>query len=260
MLSFLSFRVCLILLSSSISSSFVLIKDLRSSDLSNNWNPFFWGASFAYWSVLKEYASNTNFEFTEVSQDKVKKEVLNLNVKKTWTSSSIPAAVRKQSIEIHLTFLTNSINYTIKNDKFPDKLKMSEVIPLYKKGGSVKEWKLSTSQSIALCIKGFWAGHIQTNKFLHLAHFQIHYWFPESSRNSTFLNNYARKIETCFGQREYVCLLLIVDLSKAFNTINQSLLLAKLKAYGFSNKSLVLMCSYLKNIKQKTQSNDYFNS
>ena len=89
--------------------------------------------------MLKEYASYTNFEFTEVSQDKVKKEVLNLNVKKTWTSSSITAAVWKQSIEIHLTFLTNSINYTIKNDKFPDKLKMSEVIPLYKKGGSVKE-------------------------------------------------------------------------------------------------------------------------
>ena len=41
------------------------------------------------------------------------------------------------------------------------------------------------------------------------------------------------------------------DLLKAFNTINHDLLLTKLKAYGFTNKSLALVCSYLK--KQKTE-------
>ena len=64
---------------------------------------------------INEYfldASNTYFEFTEVSQDEVKKEVLHLNVKKSSTSSSIPATILKKSIEIHLAFLTNSINYT----------------------------------------------------------------------------------------------------------------------------------------------------
>ena len=40
---------------------------------------------------------------------------------------------------------------------------------------------------------------------------------------------------------------ILMDLSKAFDTINHSLLLAKLEAYGFSMISLKLMQSYLCN-------------
>ena len=38
------------------------------------------------------------------------------------------------------------------------------------------------------------------------------------------------------------------------------LLLAKLRAYGFSSNALNLMCSYLKNWKQRTQINNNFSS
>ena len=51
-----------------------------------------------------------------------------------------------------------------------------------------------------------------------------------------------------------------MDLSKAFDTINQDLLLAKLRAYRFSNNALNLMCSYSKNRKKRTQINNNFSS
>ena len=44
---------------------------------------------------------------------------------------------------------------------------------------------------------------------------------------------------------------LFMDLSKSFDTINQDVLLAKLKVYGFSKHALTVMCSYLKNRKQR---------
>ena len=49
-------------------------------------------------------------------------------------------------------------------------------------------------------------------------------------------------------------------LSKAFDTINHDLLLAKLKAYGLSKEVLSFMCSHVKNIRQRVQINNKFSS
>ena len=45
----------------------------------------------------------------------------------------------KQSVETYLPFLTKAINLSITESEFPDKLKKSEVIPLYKKQDLLKK-------------------------------------------------------------------------------------------------------------------------
>ena len=51
-----------------------------------------------------------------------------------------------------------------------------------------------------------------------------------------------------------------VDLSKAFEAINHDLLLAKLKAYGFSHNALAFMLSYLKNRSHRVNINNNFST
>ena len=51
-----------------------------------------------------------------------------------------------------------------------------------------------------------------------------------------------------------------MDPSKALNTINHDLLIAKLNAYGFTKNSLRLIKSYLSNRWQRTKINTSFSS
>ena len=58
---------------------------------------------------------------------------------------------------------------------------------------------------------------------------------------------------------EYVGVI-FMDLSKAFDTINHDLLLAKLKAYGFSHNALAFMLSYLKKQSDRVNINNSFST
>ena len=58
----------------------------------------------------------------------------------------------------------------------------------------------------------------------------------------------------CAGQKG-VCRIILIDLSKAFDTINHELLIAKLHVYGFDESSLKLISSYLSRRVQRTKIN-----
>ena len=79
------------------------------------------------------------------------------------------------------------------------------------------------------------------------------------SWNGTFVTSYVGKWKKALDKGENVCIV-FVDLRKAFDTNNHNLLLAKLKAYGFSENVLKLMCSYLKDRRQAVQISNNFSS
>ena len=52
----------------------------------------------------------------------------------------------------------------------------------------------------------------------------------------------------------------MTDLSKAFDCLSHELLITKLEAYGFDEKSLKLIYNYLSNRKQRVKINDSYSS
>ena len=51
-----------------------------------------------------------------------------------------------------------------------------------------------------------------------------------------------------------------MDLSKAFDTINHELLIAKLEAYGFEQSALAILLSYLRERWHRTKINTTFST
>ena len=88
-----------------------------------------WKIKEAYSEILREI----NFSFKMVSTDQVKEIALKLNSKKCSTYGAIPASILKQTIEVHLKHLTNTINHSLKESTILGELKKYEVIPVYKK-------------------------------------------------------------------------------------------------------------------------------
>ena len=77
------------------------------------------------------------------------------------------------------------------------------------------------------------------------------------SWNAIFVTSYIGKCEKALDKGENVCTI-FMNLSKAFDTKNHDLLLAKLKAHGFSENASKLMCSYLKDRRQAVHINTRF--
>ena len=80
-----------------------------------------------------------NFYSKEVSKDNVRKGIRNRNVKKSSTYGSIPASILKQCVDAYLPYLTGSVNYSLRESTFPEELKHSQVIPVYKKLDPLKK-------------------------------------------------------------------------------------------------------------------------
>ena len=80
--------------------------------------------------------TNENFSFQTVPEDLVRKIVLKLDGSKATPVGDIPANTLKSTVDIHLPFITKTINFSFENGCFPDELKLAEVSPIFKK----KEW------------------------------------------------------------------------------------------------------------------------
>ena len=88
-------------------------------------------------SIIKIKELNTNdktFSFKPIDLDSVKKEVGDLNVKKSSPIESLPASVMKDMIDIISPKILIDFNSAVKTGIYSHTPKLADVSPLFKKG------------------------------------------------------------------------------------------------------------------------------
>ena len=160
-------------------------------------------------------------------------------------------------MDICSTVLRKLINSAIKGCVFPNKLKVADITPIFKKGNAtdVKNYRpISVLPPISKI-------------FEKLLYMQMSTYFEQ------FLSPYLCGYRKGFSTQEALLTLIekwkksldkggysgaiLKELSKAFDTIDHELLLAKLHTYGFDRNSLLLVKSYLSKGWQRTNNNSF---
>ena len=193
-----------------------------------------------------------------MTEDLVREEIMNLDVSKAIPIGGISGDILKSTVDIHLPFITNSINLSIENGCFPEELKLAEVSPIFKKKDDLDKENYRPVSVLP---------HV-SKVFERIMYHQINDYMKDklSKQLTGFRKNHSTQHclscmleiwKKVLDKGGYICAI-FMDLSKAFDTLNHNLLIAKLGADGFETDALRYMKSYLTNRKQRVRVNKTF--
>ena len=200
---------------------------------------------------------NDSFQLSEVSEDVVLKHLQGINPTKSTGLDKLPARFLRDSapgISKQITFI---INLSIQSNTVPANFKKAKVVPLFKKDNKfdVGNYRpvsiLSTLSKVLERVV-----YDQTEKYLVDNNLLYEYQSGFRAKFSTdtcliYLNDYLKQF---VSNGNYVGMVLI-DLRKAFDTVNHSILCDKLKSVGLSDSSVEWFRSYLDNRTQSVEVN-----
>ena len=83
--------------------------------------------------ISQTFMTNEKFSFKFLTDDQVREVIMNLYSSKATPIGDLSVDILKSTIDIHLSFITNSINLSIKKDCFPKELKLAEISRIFKK-------------------------------------------------------------------------------------------------------------------------------
>jgi retron-type reverse transcriptase len=193
----------------------------------------------------------------EVYEDEVIAELKQMNSKHKSSLEGFRPSVLLSVTDIilpHLTFLYNS---SINSGVFPDKLKMARVIPIPKKGNSNEPSNYRPISLLSIFDKIF--EKIMCRRLLriwdkHNTFYKHQYGFRPKHSTTHALSEITDLIYKSLDDDYYV-LGLFLDVSKAFDSVNHSILLEKLHHYGIRGNIHNWFTSYLSNRKQFVETN-----
>ena len=194
------------------------------------------------------YVNNVNNSIVifDVSCDEVKNIIRSLK-NSSAGHDEFPTFVGKLCVDSYIEPLTFLINYSLKTGVFPSELKLARVVPIFKAGDSSALTNYRPISVLTFFAKVF--EKIVYNKLLNFISdnnilYDHQYGFRKGRSTQQAIITLVDKITKSQDIGDIVITLLI-DLKKAFDTIDHQILLRKLYSYGIRGSMLKWMESYL---------------
>ena len=202
------------------------------------------------------FSINKTFSFQQVTENEVVKIVLQLDCSKAY--GDIPANMLKETLDTNVPILTRIINTGFENKSFPSLLKSAEVCPIFKKNDDLDKENYRPVSVLPVVSKVFERIlYIQIEKFMNDKLSRLLTGFRKNHRTQNCLLNMIEPWKNVIDKGGTVSAI-FMDLSKAFDTLNHNLLIAKLGAYGFRNDALLYMKNYLSDRHQRVRVNNSY--
>ena len=175
-----------------------------------------------------------------------------MNVTKSTGYDNIPARFLKDGVNSIDTPLTYIMNLSMEKNTVPNELKVARVVPLYKKGDSNFEGNYRPVSVLPVVSKVL--ERIVFNQFCsYLSEQNLIYMYQSGFRRGfstdTALTFLVDKVKNNTDKGMYTGMVLL-DLQKAFDTVDHHILLGKLKAIGVQSQTVDWFSSYLKGRNQ----------
>ena len=214
---------------------------------------------------FETHVKNTKSEFAafqHVTVNHVSHLLHGLSSNKATGIDKISCKIIKLATPVISDSLTLIFNQAITLSSFPDEWKIARVIPLYKNGqrnipGNYRP--ISVLPAISKIMERI----LYDQLYSYLTTFEL---LSDSQFGFRKSHSTASALLDCTNEwyvnldRKMFNLVVLIDLKKAFDTVDHQILLRKLELYGIKGQALTLLKSYLTNRNQKCQIKNSFSS
>ena len=212
--------------------------------------------------IKKNVTINSSFVFSEVHAAEMLLEIKDLDDKKAGTFMNIPVKRLKEVGDIVAETLAQIWNEeVIKNKKFAVGLKVADIIPLHKKLETINKENYRPVSLLPVVSKIF--ERLMLKQMKPFIESFLSKWlcgYRKGYNAQYALVAMVERLKKCLDENGGIYGAVLMDLSKAFDTINHELLIAKLDAYGFGDSALQIVFSYISDRWQRTKVNSSFSS
>ena len=195
--------------------------------------------------ALSNVRFSSEFNYSPVSTSYICNILDHLNPRKAVGVDGISPRILRLGSPVLAEKVTNLINFCILNRSLPSEWKQAHLTPVFKRGVDTDKANYRPVSILTSLSKVFEKViYDQTWNAFHNVLSSNLSGFMKTHSCCTALLKMTEHWRSSIDNKEAVAAV-AVDLRKAFDAIDHSLLLAKLKAYGFSTRALQLMSTYL---------------